>query len=133
MNKIMLIGRLTKDIDLKKTQSGMSVARFTLAVNRMKKEEADFISCVVFDKRADTMVQYLGKGSLVGIEGHLQTGSYDKNGVRVYTTDVIVDGFDFLESRNDRVQANQYQDTYHNVNEYQSEPILVIDSEDLPF
>ena len=66
MNKIMLIGRLTKDIDLKKSQSGMSVARFTLAVNRMKKDEADFISCVVFDKRADTMYQYLGKGSQIG-------------------------------------------------------------------
>ena len=129
MNKIMLIGRLTKDIDLKKSQSGMSVARFTLAVNRMKKDEADFISCVVFDKRADTMYQYLGKGSLVGIEGHLQTGSYDKNGVRVYTTDVIIDGFDFLESRSDRqTKVNDYEPSYES-----SESIVDISNEDLPF
>ena len=129
MNKIMLIGRVTKDIDLKKSQSGMSVARFTLAVNRMKKDEADFISCVVFDKRADTMYQYLGKGSLVGIEGHLQTGSYDKNGVRVYTTDVIVDGFDFLESRSDRqTKVNDYEPSYES-----SESIVDISNEDLPF
>lgn len=129
MNRIMLIGRLTKDIGLKKSQSGMSVARFTLAVNRMKKDEADFISCVVFDKRADTMYQYLGKGSLVGIEGHLQTGSYDKNGVRVYTTDVIVDGFDFLESRSDRqTKVNDYEPSYES-----SEYILDISNEDLPF
>lgn len=129
MNKIMLIGRLTKDIDLKKSQSGMSVARFTLAVNRMKKDEADFISCVVFDKRADTMYQYLGKGSLVGIEGHLQTGSYEKNGVRVYTTDVIVDGFDFLESRSDKqTKVNDYEPSYDS-----SESIVDISNEDLPF
>lgn len=131
MNKIMLIGRLTKDIELKKSQSGMSVARFTLAVNRMKKDEADFISCVVFDKRADTMYQYLGKGSLVGIEGHLQTGSYEKNGVRVYTTDVIVDGFDFLESRSEKpkTQANPYAKQW----EMEPEQILNIDNDDLPF
>lgn len=128
-NVVVLIGRLTKDIDLKKSQSGMSVARFTLAVNRMKKDEADFISCVVFDKRADTMYQYLGKGSLVGIEGHLQTGSYDKNGVRVYTTDVIVDGFDFLESRSDRqTKVNDYEPSYES-----SESIVDISNEDLPF
>ena len=128
-NVVVLIGRLTKDIDLKKSQSGMSVARFTLAVNRMKKDEADFISCVVFDKRADTMYQYLGKGSLVGIEGHLQTGSYDKNGVKVYTTDVIVDGFDFLESRSDRqTKVNNYEPSYES-----SESIVDISNEDLPF
>ena len=89
MNKVLLIGRLTKDVDLRKTQNGTSYARFTLAVNRRFKgndpqgQDADFISCVAWDKRAEVMYQYLGKGSQVGIEGRIQTGSLERDGQRV--------------------------------------------------
>jgi len=110
MNNVTLIGRLTKDLELRKSQTGMSILRFTLAVNRRVpnkqtgQREADFISCVAFGKTAEIMSTYLAKGSQVGIEGRIQTGNYDDaNGNRVYTTDVIVDNFDFIDSKN----ANQ--------------------------
>lgn len=134
MNAVNLLGRLTKDIELRKTQSGKSFARFTLAVNRRTKneqgkQEADFISCVVWDKRAETMYQHLRKGSQVGIEGRIQTGSYERDGQRVYTTDVVVENFDFLESRNEK-PTEQY---HENVNHEVAEPILDIANDDLPF
>lgn len=152
MNKVILIGRLTKDIELSKTQSGKSFARFTLAVNRRFKsndqqgQDADFISCVVWDKRAETMYQYLSKGSQVGIEGRIQTGSYERDGQRVYTTDIVVENFDFLESRQQRQTAqNQAQPYFPDETsyaqpssrmveeDYDAEPILDIASDDLPF
>lgn len=143
MNKVLLIGRLTKDIELKKTQSGMSYARFTLAVNRRFKsnndqqgQDADFISCVAWDKRAETMYQYLNKGSQVGIEGRIQTGSYERDGQRVYTTDVVVESFDFLEPKGaTRPSVSQeVEPTYYgNDSSFDDEPILDIASDDLPF
>ena len=146
MNAVSLIGRLTKDIELRKTQSGMSFARFTLAVNRRFKKDqgadADFISCVVWDKRAETMVQYLGKGSQVGIEGRIQTGSYERDGQRVYTTDIIVDNFDFLDTRKDSQSSGVSRDVHNNDNflsDFESqytqknEPKLEINNQDLPF
>lgn len=153
MNKVILIGRLTKDIELSKTQSGKAFARFTLAVNRRFKsteqqgQDADFISCVVWDKRAETMYQYLGKGSQVGIEGRIQTGSYERDGQRVYTTDVVVENFDFLETRQQRQSAQAQSQPYfpdetsyaqpstssNVVDDYDAEPILDIASDDLPF
>ena len=96
MNNVNLIGRLTKDIEIR--QAGTTnVARFTLAVNRQfKKDESDFINCVAFGKTAEIMAQYVKKGHQVGLNGRIQTGSYEKDGTRVFTTDVIVDSFDFL-------------------------------------
>lgn len=114
MNRANLIGRLTKDIDLRYTQGGMAIGRFTLAINRKltkeKRQEAeannqptaDFINCIAFGKTAETLSNYVGKGNQLGIEGHIQTGSYEnKEGQRIYTTDVIVDGFTFIDSRQD--------------------------------
>ena len=146
MNAVSLIGRLTKDIELRKTPSGMSFARFTLAVNRRFKKDqgpdADFISCVAWDKRADVMYQYLRKGSQVGIEGRIETGSYERNGQRVYTTDVVVDNFYFLESRQQRQEYQQQQGNY-NLSEnptssvqsytYEEPEQIEIDDRDLPF
>jgi single-strand DNA-binding protein len=101
MNKTILTGRLTKDVELRYTQSQKAIVRFTLAVDRRNKEkEADFISCVAFDKVAELMEKYLLKGAKIGIVGRIQTGSYDGNdGVKHYTTDVIVDDLEFLESK----------------------------------
>lgn len=101
MNKVMLIGRLTKDPDVRNTQTGKTVARFTLAVDRMKKDEADFISCQAWDKTAEFIRQYVGKCRQVGIEGHILTGSYEKDGRRIYTTDVVVDRLEPIGKRSD--------------------------------
>ncbi len=104
MNKVFLIGRLTKEpliktIDDKDTK----IARYTLAVDRRYKKEgevaADFISCTVFGKGAEFAEKYLHKGSKIAVVGRIQTGSYDKDGQRVYTTDVIVEEQEFAESK----------------------------------
>ena len=106
INRIVLTGRITKDLDLKTTQSGYSVVSFTLAVDRARKNdngerEADFIRCTAWNKTAETMSQYCGKGSLIGVDGRLQTRSYeDRNGQRVYITEAVVDHMSLLESRN---------------------------------
>lgn len=111
MNKAILIGRLTKDPDVRYSNNGdkqMAVSRYTLAVDRIFKQDgqqnADFISCVAFDKNAEFAEKYLKKGVKMVVEGRIQTGSYtNKDGVRQYTTDVIVERQEFAESKN---QAN---------------------------
>ena len=102
MNKVMLIGRLTRDPDIKATTTGMTVASFSLAVNRRKKDEADFINCKAFDKTADVVSKYCAKGKQVCVLGRIQTGSYEnREGRKVYTTDVMVDELELLGSRED--------------------------------
>lgn len=107
MNKWIGIGRVTKPIELKTTTSGKSVASFTLAVNRDRKNadgnyDADFINCVAFGQQAETISKYVNKGDKFGAIGKLNTRTYDKNGSKVYVTEVIVDGFEFLESKKDK-------------------------------
>lgn len=105
MNKIILIGRLTADPELRYTESNKAYTRFTLAVNRdFTKEDgskdADFISIVAWEKRAETICKYVKKGNRLGVEGRIQTGSYDKgDGSRGYLIDVIVNGIEFLENK----------------------------------
>lgn len=101
MNKVVLIGRLTKDPELRYAAgSGTAVTRFTIAVNRQfKKDEADFINCVAWNKTAETIAQYFTKGRPIAIVGHMQTGSYDaQDGTKRYTTDVAVESFEFVGS-----------------------------------
>ncbi len=101
MNKAILTGRTTKDIEVRYTtgQTRTAVARFTLAVDRIKDDDPDFISCVAFGKNAENMEKYVHNGNKVGIIGHIQTGSYEKDGRRIYTTDVIVEQVEFLSSK----------------------------------
>ncbi|QHJ77604.1 MAG: hypothetical protein [Bacteriophage sp.] len=112
INRVVLTGRLTRDLELKTTQSGLSVASFTIAVNRQFKNsngnrEADFINCVIWKKSAENLCKYTHKGSLIGIDGRLQTRSYDnKEGQRVYITEVVVDSFSLLESKNENQTNN---------------------------
>ena len=102
MNKVVLIGRLTADPELRYTQSNKAYTRFTIAVNRNFKNEsgekdADFISAVAWDKRAETICNYVRKGNRIGIIGRIQTGSYEKeDGSRGYLTDVIISELEFL-------------------------------------
>lgn len=109
LNKVIQIGRLTKDADLKYTQSGTAVARFTLAVQRnytnaQGEYEADFIQVVVWRGLAENVAKYTGRGSLVAIEGRLQTGSYEKDGRTVWTTEVVADNVRFLDSKGKQQQ-----------------------------
>ena len=106
MNKIQLIGRVTRDIELKTSQSGVPMARFTLAVNRIKKDEADFIHCLAFNKTAEILSQYVKKGHRLGVSGQLQTGKYEKEGVTHYTADVICDQVDLIEPKGGDAPAN---------------------------
>ena len=106
MNKVILMGRLVKNPEVRQDASGaISMARYTLAVDRMrtKKDEdpgADFINCVVFGKSAEFAKNYLRKGSKLVIEGRIQTGSYtNKNGQKIYTTDVVTERQEFAESK----------------------------------
>ena len=114
MNNVNLIGRLTKDVDLRYTQSGLAVGRFSVAIDRPKKDGqsngTDFPNCVAYGKTAENLAQYMHKGGLVGVTGHIQTGSYEtKDGRKVYTTDVSVTNVQFLDSRSNGGQNNGYQ------------------------
>lgn len=105
INQTVLVGRLTKDPDLRYTSSGTATASFTLAVNRnftnqSGEREADFISCVIWRKAAENLANYAKKGSLVGVTGRIQTRSYEnQQGQRVYVTEVVVESFSLLESK----------------------------------
>ncbi|CAM3712370.1 single-stranded DNA-binding protein [Erysipelothrix urinaevulpis] len=155
INRTILVGRLTRDPELRKTGTGKSVVNFTIACNRQfgNRDEADFISCVAWNQTADFMANYLTKGALVGLEGRIQTGSYEdrETGKVIYTTDVIVDTLQALESRSQREQGSPQPQSYARPqNTYQDpapkfamdpepsspmddEPVLDITSDDLPF
>lgn len=111
MNKVFLIGRLTRDPELRYTSSNLATMRSSLAVDRQYAREGeergtDFISIVAFGNRAETMNKYLRKGSQIAVDGRIQTGSYDgADGKRVYTTDVIVENFQFLDTRGNRTDS----------------------------
>lgn len=105
INRSVLVGRLTRDPELRYTNGGAAVATFTIAVNRQftnqnGEREADFISCVIWRKAAENLTNFTHKGSLIGIDGHIQTRNYEnQQGTRIYVTEVVVDNFSLLESR----------------------------------
>ncbi|GEO58504.1 single-stranded DNA-binding protein [Companilactobacillus bobalius] len=107
INRTVLVGRLTRDPELRYTQNGAAVAGFTLAVNRQftnsqGEREADFVNCVIWRKAAENFANFTHKGSLVGIDGRIQTRNYDnQQGQKVYVTEVVVDNFSLLESRSE--------------------------------
>jgi len=146
VNNVVLVGRLTKDVELRYTQTGVAVARFTVAVNRafsnqQGEKDADFISCVAWRKTAENLANFMSKGSQIGVVGSIQTGTYDdKDGKRVYTTDVICNNIQFLESRSE--QQSQPQQQYQAPPQQQQKPqyqqqqpfvAQPMNDEDLPF
>ena len=154
INNVVLVGRLTRDPELRKTQSGTSVLSFTCAVNRKfqsQDQTADFVSCVAWNQTADFLARYAKKGALVGVEGRIQTRNYeDKTGNRVYVTEVVAESVQLLESRAEaeRRQANEgsggFSQFGSNQNYYEDNqtvdieeefggPTLDISSDDLPF
>lgn len=113
LNRVVLVGRLTKDPELKYTQSGIAVTRFTLAVNRPFRngegdQEADFINCVAWRKQAENTANFLRKGSLTGIDGRIQTSNFEgQDGKRVFMTEIVADSIQFLEPKNSRSDSPQ--------------------------
>ena len=112
MNRVVLVGRLTKDPELRYTPNGIPVATFTLAVNRsftnqQGEREADFINCVVWRKPAENAANYLRKGSLAGVDGKVQTRNYEgQDGKRVYVTEILAESVQFLEPRSQNAGGN---------------------------
>ena len=104
LNSVALTGRLTKDPELVVTQSNVKLCNITLAVNRPKnkngEQQADFIRCIVFNAQAENLVKYQRKGSLIAVDGRIQTSSYDdKNGNRQFSTEIVVRGVHYLETQ----------------------------------
>lgn len=115
INRVVLVGRLTKDPEFRTTQNDVSVATFTLAVNRNFKnkngeQQADFINVVVFRQQAENVNNYLSKGNLAGVDGRIQSRSYEnKEGQRVYVTEVLADSVQFLEPKNNQSNSQPQQ------------------------
>ena len=145
INRAVIIGRLTREIELRKTQTGLSVASFTVAVNRPKRKgqegsEADFINCVAWRATADYLANYAQKGTLVGIDGKIQTRNYKSDtGVTIYVTEVLTDSVNILSNGRDKNQVNSvnnslYNDGFEeNFNQVDSEFTINLNSDDLPF
>ncbi|MET3617109.1 single-strand DNA-binding protein [Peptoniphilus olsenii] len=166
MNNVCLIGRLARDPEVRYSQNGLAIARFTVAVDRrlskQKRQEAeannqptaDFISCTAFGAVAELISNYFRKGGQIGVEGRIQTGSYEKDGRRVYTTDVVVNNITFVGSSGNSQnqggfnqnqggfsspnQTNQpvnsaYNDDFSSVGKDDNDGFFPIDDEDIPF
>lgn len=117
MNKVIMMGRLTRDPEIRYSQNGECIARYTLAVDRKFKKQgdgqtADFINCIAFGKSAEFTEKYLKQGTKIAITGRIQTGSYtNKDGNKVYTTDVVVEEQEFCESKNANNSNSQQSNT----------------------
>jgi|SRR5690606_26407127 len=138
LNRVVLIGRLTKDPDLRYTPAGHAVCRFTLAVDRAfsKEDEADFIPIVTWKKTAEACANYLRKGRLTAVDGRIQVRSYEnEEGRRIYVTEVVADNVRFLESKKEQEPQEKYNpfgDPFHDPFENEEKPIEFSD-DDLPF
>lgn len=109
INRVVLLGRLTKDPELRTTQNGISTCTFTVAVDRIKKDEADFPQCVAWRQQADYLTRYGHKGDMVGVDGRIQTRTYDKDGRTVYVTEIVVDSLQLVGGRKDTTDTtNDY-------------------------
>lgn len=150
INRVVLVGRLTKDVEVRKTGTGLSVASFTVACDRrgsrdaQGQSQADFINCVAWRQAADFLGQYARKGALVGVEGRISTRNYDdKDGKKVYVTEVVCDNVRLLESKSQSESRRESSsDSYDmptesydevNLEDFNTGPSLDISSDDLPF
>ena len=147
INRVVLVGRLTKDVDVRKTGSGITMATFTVACDRMKKKDeekqADFIRCIAWRQSAEFLEKYASKGMLIGVDGRIQTGSYEKDGQTHYTTDVVCDTVKVLESKKASSEPRNVATESHSMKDYanevsqdfgsQEDPFANISDDDLPF
>lgn len=143
MNNVSLMGRLTRDAELRyASNTETAILRFNVAVDRRLSKEkrmeaennnqptADFINCIAFGKTAEIIGQYFGKGNKIAITGHIQTGSYEKDGQRIYTTDVVVDSFDFVESNS---SSNTNTNQENTAQDYGFNQAIPTSNNELPF
>lgn len=136
LNRAVLVGRLTKDPDLRYTSTGKAVANFTIAVNRPfttqnGEREADFVNCVIWNKAAENLANYMSKGQLIGVDGNIQTRSFDgQDGKRVFITEVLAGSVQFLESKNKAASSDSNKPNKPPANG--TEPAEIND-DDLPF
>lgn len=134
LNKVIIMGRITQDLELKQTPNGVSVLSFTVAVDRNytkgEEKQSDFISCVAWKERAEFISRYFGKGRMIAVEGQLRTRTYeDKNGVKHYVTEVYVDQASFTgEKKQNDIHTNP-EDSIGNPDDYED----VLSEDDLPF
>lgn len=134
MNNVSLIGRLTKDVEERRTQNGTHVVSFTLAVDRRKKEDgADFIPCIAWDKAADTIAEYVHKGDLFGVTGYIQTRNYEKDGRMNYVTEVVTTSFQFLERKREMSSNSLSGQNKSNLDYGWGNTGFDMNSSDLPF
>ena len=150
LNRVILVGRTTRDVDFRRTSSGTPVATFTLALDNRYvlkdgKPTTDFINCVAWNKTAETMEKYVKKGMLIAVEGRLQTRNYEnKDGNKVYVTEVVCDNMRMLESKGNNTQSSTYLEDYEpsnngymsddsSVSQNTSDVELNISEDDLPF
>ena len=152
INNVVLVGRLTRDIELRKTQSGLSVASFTVACDRRlsqkqrnnNEQSADFISCVAWRGSADFLGKYSHKGDTVGVEGRIQTRNYDRDGQKVYITEIVANSVSILHSNQPRqaqaqAQTQPQQQVQNTVATQANDPMedylngYDINSDELPF
>ena len=155
INRVVLVGRITKDPELRYTNSNLPFVNFTVAVNRTYanqngEREADFVQCTIWRKQAENLAKFVSKGKLIGVEGKIQTRTYDDaNGVKKYITEVLCDSVQFLEpksqnqsgysgqqqSNQNQNQNNQYNQERQNYNNQRQEstPSIDVSEDDLPF
>ena len=147
INRVVLVGRLTRDVEVRKTASGLSVAAFTVACDRRLSQEqknngaqsADFINCVAWRGSADFLGNYAHKGDTVGVEGRLQTRSYDCDGQRVYVVEVLANSVNLLHSTQPRQQEQTYapkptqEQKPQQMSDFDCLPNVEVSSDDLPF
>jgi single-strand DNA-binding protein len=145
INRVVLVGRLTKDPELRRTAGDIPVVSFTIAINRPyaktdQDQQADFINCTAWRRQAETVHQYLSKGSLVGVEGRIQTRNYeDAQGQKRVFTEVLADSVQFLEPKGSSQERSTTSQSPYDYQEspssssYEDEPIIDIPDDDLPF
>ena len=132
MNKVILSNtRLVRDVDVK-VSNGLVIAKFTVACNRtFNKEKSDFINCVAFGKRAETIAQYFTKGSLINLEGRIQTGFYEKEGQKIYTFEVVAENFEFPQGNKKENKTNNQVEK--KLEDILGDDLIVADDDETPF
>ena len=134
MNQVCLTGRITKDLELRKTKNDKSVCEFTIATNRIGQEDADFINCIVWNKQAENLVKYQDKGSLIGVEGQLRSDRYEHNGQTKYKTYILVSQIEFLSSTKKEEKENPYEAFGNSIKtEFDVGHQIEITDDDMPF
>ena len=134
MNHVVLMGRLAKDPELKYSQSGKAFSKFTVAVNReVNREEADFINCAAWGKTAEIIAEYLRKGRRIALQGRISVSNYEQNGETRWSTEVVVDKFEFVDTANSQKAGNSQMQSKKSENSSANDNDEIMDDDNFPF